>query len=176
MAISNFVRKAILESFTGQDWDYGSYIYIGLSSTKPNVDGTGITEPTTGGYKRALIGAYNQALTQVFDDIKDTDTTVKNARYIYFDRSTGGWKANEDDEDYMTLQYFVLFNGVDASAQMLAYGPIAGSDGSAQAFKVETTHTVVLVPPNALTISVTDDGSTTPDAPDEPDAPDTPET
>lgn len=155
MAISNYVRKELLENFTGQDYAYGSSVYIGLSSTKPNLDGTGITEPTTGGYKRALVGAYNQSLTQVFDDIKDTDATVKNARYIYFDRSTGGWKANEDDEDYMTLQYFVLFNGDGENAKMLAYGPIAGSDGSAQAFKVETAHTVVLVPPNALTISVT---------------------
>lgn len=156
MAISNYVKNALLANFTGQDTDYGSSVYIGLSSTKPNLDGTNITEPTTGGYKRALIGAYNQELTQAFDNItNDTGNTIKNTKYIYFDRSTGGWKANEDDTAYMTLKYFVLFNGSDSNAKMLAYGTIAGSNGSAQEFKVETTNTVVLVPPNALTISVT---------------------
>jgi hypothetical protein len=156
MAISNYVKNELLASFTGQANDYGSSVYIGLSSTKPNADGTNITEPTTGGYKRALIGAYNQELTQAFDNItNDTGNTIKNTKYIYFDRSTGGWKAKEEDEDFLTLQYFVLFNGSDSSAKMLAYGTIAGADGSGQAFKVETTNTVVLVPPQALTISVT---------------------
>ena len=63
--------------------------YLGLSKTKPNVDGTGATEPSGSGYARVLLGRYDQSLTQLMGN--PANNKISNAKEINFNKTTGAW-------------------------------------------------------------------------------------
>ena len=56
--------------------------YVGLSTTTPNLDGSGVTEPdSTGAYKRIQLTSLSEP----------TNGTVTNTSSISFDESTSDW-------------------------------------------------------------------------------------
>ena len=143
MPITNTVKNEILNSLVGRDNTFGTSVYVGLSSTDPAVS---VTEPTTGGYARVLIGAYNQSGTYKFNAAANGE--VKNGEFIYFPESTDAWGDAE-------LTHFVLYTAATGGT-LLAYG-LLESGGVATPIKVEAEKTVVMFRPEKLVISIPDE-------------------
>ena len=151
MALTNTYRNKIVDNLTARQTgligSQGSSVYIGLSSTPPNADGTGVTEPTGNGYGRALIGTSGQNSTLIFPAA--TDGQAANSKIIYFPEATGTWGAQ--------LTHFVLFNhetSTQASA-VLAYAKLT-HDGEDAPISVTAANTVVLFRAGELVIKYVD--------------------
>ncbi len=85
-----------------------SKYYIGLSSTTPNLDGTGVNEPSTdAGYSRKELNSLTTP----------TDGTVTNELAINFDESTADWG---------TITHYVIYDS-DAidSGNLLMFGELS---------------------------------------------------
>lgn len=85
-----------------------SKYYIGLSSTTPNLDGTGVNEPSTdAGYLRKELNSLSTP----------TDGTVTNELAINFDESTADWG---------TITHYVIYDS-DAidSGNLLMFGELS---------------------------------------------------
>lgn len=73
-----------------------SAYYIGLSSTEPAADGTGVTEPTGGGYARVQLtslsvpdaGAIENTASVEFEESTDDWGTMTH--YVVYDAPEGG--------------------------------------------------------------------------------------
>ncbi len=110
------------------DIDFGNGVYVGLSTTVPNKDGSNITEPSGNGYERKLVGYPSQALTQLMGNA--SGGVITNIAPIMFNPATGAWG---------TCSWFVIFtaqtggNGIGAgeilneSQVATPIVPIAGS-------------------------------------------------
>lgn len=82
--------------------------YIGLSSTAPKADGSGVTEPDSGlGYGRVKVSSFAYASAGM----------VKNNGTIAFPVSTGTWFTNS-----RKASYWVLFDGSGSEANVLTCG------------------------------------------------------
>lgn len=82
--------------------------YLGLSSTAPNLDGTGATEPaTSAGYKRVELTSLSEPANGV----------VTNDATIDFDESTADWG---------TMTHFVIFDS-ETGGNLLMYGALSVS-------------------------------------------------
>lgn len=82
--------------------------YIGLSSSTPNLDGTGVNEPSTdAGYARKELNSLSTPV----------DGTVTNELAINFDESEADWG---------TITHYVIFDSdtVD-SGNLLMYGELS---------------------------------------------------
>lgn len=141
--LSSTVSNKILKSLVGKDSAYGSTIFVGLSSTKPNADGSGITEPSGNGYQRVLIGASNQALTQKFGDPEDG--VITNTADIYFPESSGSWG------DALTHFFFTTSQDGTAATSVLAFDELQ-EDGVASPVSVTADKTVVMFRKGQLSI------------------------
>ncbi len=151
MALTNTYRNKIVDSLTARQTGLISNstysVYIGLSSTAPNADGTGVTEPTGNGYGRTLIGTQNQTSTYMFPAASDGQAA--NSKIIYFPEATGSWGPQ--------LTHFVLFNSetsTQASA-VLAYAKLT-HDGEDAPISVTAANTVVLFRAGELVIKYVD--------------------
>ena len=90
-------------------------VYVGLSTTEPNADGTNVTEPVGNGYARVLLGNTSQALTQKMGEVSNGH--VENNEIIYFPEATGSWG---------TITHFCIFNSA-SSGNLLAFGALSTS-------------------------------------------------
>ena len=147
--ITNYIRNMIVDQFTGKGQSYwGVSKYIGLSSTAPTQAGGNITEPTTGGYKRVLIGTTNQSGTYKMSAAADGESI--STEEIYFPESTGTWGA--------PLTHYVLFNSDTASSvsNVLAYGTLKDDNEEDTSITVTTSNRVVLFRPGEFKISMVD--------------------
>ena len=144
MPLSLEMRKRIMRTLAGKYSGNTNFatvfpgtIYLGLSSTAPNADGTGVTEPEGNGYQRMRIdGFYTLGMemsssdqstsgVQGFPadptyDSQNDKYSYTNDRDIYFVEPTGSWD---------TLGYFVLYTmqkgqGTETSNWMFAYGQL----------------------------------------------------
>ena len=82
--------------------------YIGLSTTAPNVNGTGVDEPSTdAGYARVQLTTLSEPL----------DGVVTNSQAINFNESTASWG---------TITHFVIYDAetVD-TGNLLMYGELS---------------------------------------------------
>ncbi len=84
--------------------------YIGLSSTLPNANGTGVTEPSGGGYARVAVGGFSSP----------SNGSITNSNNITFPVSTGTWFPSN-----AKAAYYVLFDGNGGGAHVLAAGRLA---------------------------------------------------
>lgn len=141
--LSSTVSNKILKSLVGKDSAYGSTIYVGLSSTAPNADGSGITEPSGNGYARVVIGAASQSLTQKFGD--PVNGVITNNVDIYFPESTGSWG------DVLTHFFFATSEEGTDSDEILAFDELQ-EDGVASPVSVATEKTVVMFRKGQLSI------------------------
>lgn len=57
--------------------------YIGLSTTTPNRDGSGVSEPSGNGYGRRPLHSEDMIVTN--------DGQAKNVKTLYFEEATGDW-------------------------------------------------------------------------------------
>lgn len=108
--------------------------WVGLSSTKPNANGTGVSEPTGGAYTRVKITAFTAP----------SNGTVKNTTAIEFPRSTAVWF-----ESTAKAKYWVLFDGNSSSAHLL-------SSGELDEAKTIESNTSITIAANTLSVTLTD--------------------
>lgn len=114
MPITYYSSKKILETLVGlsTSTSFAGSIYVGLSSTSPSRDGTGVTEPSGNGYARVLLGNTSQSLTQKMSTPSNGVTT--NEEVINFPEATGSWG---------TLTHFCIFDNI-TSGNLLAFGEL----------------------------------------------------
>ena len=81
-------------------------VRVGLSSTAPDRDGTGFTEPSEEtGYERALLGDSSQGLTQLMGSA--VEGVITNRKNIFFPKAI---------IDYDTITHFLIFIGSELVA------------------------------------------------------------
>ncbi len=108
--------------------------YIGLSSTAPAKDGSGVTEPTGGNYARVRVTAFTAP----------DNGMVKNTSALEFPRSTAVWF-----ESTAKATYWVLFDGAGTDAKVL-------SSGNLDEAKTIESNTVITIAAETLSITLTD--------------------
>lgn len=82
--------------------------YIGLSTSEPNVSGSGVNEPSTdAGYSRVKLTSLSEPV----------DGVVTNSLAINFNESTASWG---------TITHFVIYDSAEAdSGNLLMYGELS---------------------------------------------------
>lgn len=104
--------------------------YIGLSGTKPGIDGTGVSEPAgSSGYKR--VAAAGGSFTA-------SDGTITNSAYLYFPEATTGWG---------NVSYLCVFDGSGSGANLRYFGALKSS-------KDIEANAVPLFRPGSINVSV----------------------
>ena len=79
--------------------------YIGLSSTAPAIDGSGVTEPDTAmNYNRVKLSGLGEP----------EDGVISNTAAIYFSESTAAWG---------TMTHYVIYDAI-TDGNLLMYGPL----------------------------------------------------
>ena len=109
MSFSNYLENAVLNHITGKTAFTQPTVFVGLSSTTPAENGTGITEPTGGSYARVAASG----------DTWSTATTgsTSNAAVITFPTATADWLTGSN------LTHVVLFDAA-SGGNFLAQGQI----------------------------------------------------
>lgn len=83
--------------------------WIGLSSTEPGRDGSGVTEPEGEDYQRVQLTQFTAA----------DDGYIQNVNDLEFPKSTSVWFPAETK-----AAYWVLFDGAGGDAKLLASGEL----------------------------------------------------
>ena len=123
MAVTKYYSNTMLQSLF-------SNAYIGLSTTQPSVDGTGVTEPASGtGYSRVSASGGGFAAS---------NGAITNNNYLYFPEATTGWG---------TVTYLCVFDGNSSSAKLRYYGALTVA-------KTIEANSVPLFRPGSINISV----------------------
>ncbi len=146
MALTHNAANALLEVLCGKRTTAPySNTYIGLSSTQPNVNGTGYTEPTVSSYKRQRFGststpAYCKMGTASGGVIKNDNASNEYGGKIF-------WEELQPGEVYPECKYILIF-GSQSGSDLLAYAeletPVTPAAGS-----------IPLIPVGSITISLT---------------------
>ena len=103
-SFSNYWENKILDHIFGKAALTPPTIYMGLSTTEPDEDGSSVAEPSG--------NAYLRVQTSVDDWSAASDGSLDNANEIVFPMATGSWG---------TMTHFVLFDAV-VGGNMLAFG------------------------------------------------------
>ena len=108
-SFSDHWENEILDHLFGKGTYTPPTIYVGLSTADPTDDGTGLAEPSGGGYARVATAAsdWNAASGGALD----------NANAIEFAQATASWG---------TVTHFALFDAVTAG-NLLAHGTLTTS-------------------------------------------------
>lgn len=117
MSFSNYTAQAILNSMFGKSSNFGSLssaptVYVGLSSTKPNADGTNVTEPSGGSYARVATAASDWNTATSADP-----SVIDNANELSFPQATADWLSATN------LQYGVLYDAA-SGGNFLGHGAL----------------------------------------------------
>lgn len=89
MALTNFVKAMILDAlYGGGELVVPERLYIALSTTEPNPDGTNFTEPVGNAYERVEV--TNDSTTWECATV-DNPSVKTNKIPILFPEATGGW-------------------------------------------------------------------------------------
>ncbi len=107
--------------------------FLGLSTTAPNVDGTGVSEPNTPGdaYSRVLITCFSEPINGV---IHNTDS-------ITFPESLHPWC-----DPAAPITHYAIFDAAEGG-HLLVYDELAPS-------RIVEVNTVVAIKPESLTITL----------------------
>lgn len=129
MPISDYLRKKNIMDLVNSISTSGGYptTYIALSSTPPNADGTGVTEPSGNGYRRISTKWVNlrnpgENYTSAWPSEPSYDAvndkySVTNTEDIYWFEATGSWG---------TLGYFALYDA-ETGGNLYAYGTLSNA-------------------------------------------------
>lgn len=109
MSFSNYLENAVLNHITGKTAFTQPTVFVGLSSTAPTENGTGITEPTGGSYARVATSGATWSTA--------TTGSTNNASAITFPTATADWVAGAN------FTHVVLFDAA-SGGNFLAQGQI----------------------------------------------------
>lgn len=112
-------------------------IYIGLSTTSINADGTGITEISGSGYERVAIINNSTNWTEPLNEI------VKNVNTITFNTSTSNW--NEYNPYNGVLYAFFTTDPTETTGNLIGFCDIT--------YKFIQSGTTLLIKSDKLTLS-----------------------
>ncbi len=90
--ISNYASNIILKNMLGKGSQYFSFVtraFLALSSTEPQANGQGVTEPVGNGYVRKQLGYYQDTYGQLMGNPENG--VIKNSQEIHFNKATGDW-------------------------------------------------------------------------------------
>ncbi len=107
--------------------------YLGLSTTAPNVDGTGVSEPSTPGdaYARVLIDCFSEPVNGV----------IQNTASLTFPESLYPWSTAA-----APITHYVIYDAPEGG-NLLVYDVLSLS-------RIVETNTVVAIKPESLTITL----------------------
>lgn len=88
MSFSNYLEEALLEHLAGIDTFTSPTIYLGLSSTTPEEDGSNITEPTGGSYARVETSSEDWEINE--------SGQLTNATLLQFPQASADWVDQSD--------------------------------------------------------------------------------
>ena len=115
MPLTNAIKAAVLDALYGkQTLTVPSTLYIGLSTTAPNPDGTNFTEPSGGGYARVK---WSNDLTHWYAATVDNPSIKVNALPVLFPEATTGWGI---------ITHWGIFNA-ESSGALLDWGQLTTS-------------------------------------------------
>lgn len=106
MPASTYLANKLLDHQLGKAAFTMPTVYVALSSSAPQLNGTGVTEPSAGGYARVTTSAATWASAGA--------GTTSNAAAITFPTATADWAAGSN------LTYGVLYDAA-AAGNVLAY-------------------------------------------------------
>ena len=136
MPLTNYSHQALLNSLAGNTSNFGALasaptIYVALSTSAPNMDGTGVTEPSG-----ATVSDYARVETAAADWAAATDadpSVLANAQAIEFPQLTTA------SEDWGTVTHFALYDAA-TNGNLLGYGalgtPKNPTEGDTPSFSV----------------------------------------
>jgi 2-keto-4-pentenoate hydratase len=107
MPLSTYAANALLGHQTGKTAWTMPTVYVALSSTTPAVAGTGVTEPSTGGYARVATSGATWG--------SPSAGSISNVAAITWPAATADWLAGAN------LTYGVLYDASTAG-NMLGFG------------------------------------------------------
>lgn len=147
--LTPYAANLILNELCGKTntLDFGT-IYVGLATAQPTISGDTVTDTkeitisTTTGYKRVLIGAYNQTLTQLMGT--PSGGSVTNTSVIKFEEVLASWG---------TATHFLIFNA-PTGGQLLAYGELVDDQDTPTSI-TPTVGSIPIIRAGGLTISIT---------------------
>lgn len=130
--------NALLDCLCGRATSYpNSTVYVGLSTSQPDRDGSGVTEPSGNGYARVLLGVGSQSSTQKMSAASYGANA--NSEIIYFPEATGNWGS---------CTHFCLFSA-ETGGTLIAYGALSNGGIS------PVNETVPIIRIGDLTMSMT---------------------
>lgn len=106
--------------------------YVGLSSTAPSADGTNVTEPVGGGYKRVMVQHLGEPENGV----------VQNTQAIEFPESTSAWGK---------FTHYAIYDA-ESGGNLLMYGEFAEP-------RTIETGTVLIMRTGAVSLSIKNDSA-----------------
>ena len=105
MVSTYWVDKIMAYAYTNSTHEF----WLGISSTCPAMSGAGVSEPAGAGYSRVQIAGFSEP----------DNGTVYNLNALEFPESTSAWFPSTNK-----AKYWVLFDGSDAEANVLAAGEL----------------------------------------------------
>lgn len=108
--------------------------FVGLSSSAPLSDGTGILEPTGNGYSRVKVEAFQFT----------GDGVIANRDTLAFPITTGQWFPADRQ-----AAYWCLFDGTGSGANLIASGLLSTP-------RTIDADVIVTIPAGALSFSLTE--------------------
>jgi hypothetical protein len=108
-SFSDYWENAVLNHLFGKGSYMPSTVFIGLSTSNPGEDGSGLNEPSGNNYARLQTAASDWGSA--------SNGALANADTIDFNEATGNWG---------TLTHFALFDAASAG-HLVAYGALATS-------------------------------------------------
>ena len=114
MALTYKGANALLECLTGRVSTYPhTTVYVGLSTTAPNVSGGNVSEPTGNGYARVLLSKASGADSEKHMNAA-ANGSAANKDVIYFPEATGAWG---------TCTHFTLWTA-QTGGNLIGYGQL----------------------------------------------------
>ena len=118
MPLSEYTDQALLNSLFGKTSNFGALataptLFVGLSSTTPNPDGTGVTEPVGNGYARVS----TPAATWGAASLANPSAITNSGAVIAFPTATGSWAAG------VNMTYLVFFDAA-SGGNVIGFGAL----------------------------------------------------
>lgn len=109
MPATTYLKNKIVDHQLGKAAFTMPTVYVGLSSTTPNLGGTGFTEPSTGSYARVATSGATWTSA--------ASGASSNAAAVQFPTATGDWVAGAN------LTYGLLFDA-STGGNLLGYSAL----------------------------------------------------